>query len=241
MMARPRALWRRQWPHYARWAAGFLLALFVHVGGALALLTRWDDSVLTANPPAITVDLAPAPIAPDEVQTDIPIGPQQVEAEPAPKMSAEKPPESEVQLEPPKPPDTPKQEPKKAKAAKLTTAPTAAERRAAVAAAPMAGAAARDSFALPNWKSLLVAQLERNKRYPADARARGEQGEAQLAFSIDRSGGVHGARIVRSSGSAALDRETLALVQRASPLPPPPPEIRGGSISIVVPIRYNLR
>jgi protein TonB len=94
---------------------------------------------------------------------------------------------------------------------------------------------------LPNWKSLLVAQLERNKRFPAEAQARGEHGVAQLAFSVDRRGGVHNARIVRSSGSSLLDRETLALVQRAQPLPPPPPELAGAQIAIVVPIRYNMR
>ena len=94
---------------------------------------------------------------------------------------------------------------------------------------------------MPNWKSALVARLERYKRYPAEAQARGEHGVAQLAFSVDRSGGVHHARIVRSSGSHALDAATLALVARAAPLPPPPPEVRGAQIAITVPIRYNMR
>ena len=87
----------------------------------------------------------------------------------------------------------------------------------------------------------MVATLERSKRYPSEARARGEQGVAQLAFSIDRHGGVHHARIVRSSGSSLLDEATLALIERAQPLPPPPPEIAGAEIAIVVPIRYNIR
>jgi len=30
-------------------------------------------------------------------------------------------------------------------------------------------------------------------------------------------------------------------VQRAQPLPPPPPEVLGAQIPIVVPIRYNAR
>lgn len=81
-----------------------------------------------------------------------------------------------------------------------------------------------------NWKSQLVARLERSKRYPSDARSRGEQGVAYLAFTVDRSGGVHGARLTRSSGSSTLDHETVALAARVSPLPPPPPEMPGGSI-----------
>jgi protein TonB len=46
---------------------------------------------------------------------------------------------------------------------------------------------------------------------------------------------------VRSSGSSLLDRATLELVERAQPLPAPPPEVRGAQIAIVVPINYNLR
>jgi protein TonB len=64
---------------------------------------------------------------------------------------------------------------------------------------------------------------------------------AQLAFTVDRSGGVHNARIVRSSGSSLLDRATLDLIARAQPLPAPPPDIHGSQIAIVVPINYNLR
>ena len=80
-----------------------------------------------------------------------------------------------------------------------------------------------------------------DKRYPAEAQSRGEQGVAQLAFSVDRSGGVHHARIVRSSGSGLLDARRWRCVERAAPLPPPPPEISGAQIAISVPIRYNMR
>jgi protein TonB len=98
----------------------------------------------------------------------------------------------------------------------------------------------RNPNAVPNWKSELVARLQRYKRYPGEAEARGEQGVAQLAFSVDRNGGVHDAHIVRSSGSSLLDRATLDLIVRAQPLPPPPPEVRGAQIAITVPINYTL-
>lgn len=127
------------------------------------------------------------------------------------------------------------------KHASLASAPSPAEKRAARAAAPAAGAASQNPSALPNWKSELVARLERAKRYPPEAQTRGEHGVAQLAFSVDRSGGVHHAHIARSSGSSLLDSATLAMVARAAPLPPPPSEMAGRQIAVSVPIRYDAR
>ena len=101
-------------------------------------------------------------------------------------------------------------------AASPPSAPSTAEDRAERAAAPAPGAR-RNPNAVPNWQSLLVATLERSKRYPSEARARGEQGVAQLAFSIDRNGGVHHARIVHSSGSErARQRDVGADRSRAT-------------------------
>ena len=249
MTAAGATLGRRQWPELVRWLVCFTLALFFHVAGAVVLMARWQDDLdAVASAPIILVDLAPLAVAPQTQPTELPPGPLQTESktEPEPEkavseiepMSAT--PEPLLAMTPPlKPPE--KTEQKRERRVDLTSAPSPAERQAERTAAPMPGAAARDSTALPNWKSLLVAQLERHKRYPEAARARGESGVAQLAFSIDRHGGVHGARIARSSGSTALDQETLAMVQRAQPLPPPPPEIAGAQIAIVVPIRYNIR
>ena len=142
---------------------------------------------------------------------------------------------------PPKPVEKPKEKKPKQKHASIASAPSTAEQRAEHAAAPARGAASHNPDALPNWKSALVARLERYKRYPPDAQSRGESGVARLAFSVDRSGGVHNARIVRSSGSSLLDHETLSLADRAAPLPPPPPDVVGAQIPIEVPIRYNAR
>jgi protein TonB len=62
---------------------------------------------------------------------------------------------------------------------------------------------------VPTWKTQIVALLERNKRYPAVAQSRREQGVAQVFFSLDRQGGVINSRIARSSGASALDEEAL--------------------------------
>lgn len=179
---------------------------------------------------------------------------EEAKAAPEPEKPLDVKPEPQAELSmlpPPRPvekneekPDEKKQEVKKKKQqprrAMLASAPSSADTRAERAAAPTAGAN-RDSTALPNWKSRLFAQIERYKRYPAEAQSRGDRGVVRLAFSVDRQGGVHNARVVGSSGSQLLDRETLAMIERAAPLPAPPDELPGARIAIVVPISYNIR
>ena len=243
----------RRWPESARWVACFALAAGFHVAGAAALLARWNDaSDLVANAPVITIELAALPVAPETTPNEMPPGPQQQDAKPEPEpdkpleKKLELPPDPKAEplqavVPPPKVVEKPREKKPKQKHASLVSSPSSADTKSERAAAPMAGASSQNPNALPNWKSQLVAQLERNKHYPPEAQSRGEQGIAQLAFNVDRSGGVHNARITRSSGSSLLDQATLALVTRAAPLPPPPPEITGSQIPISVPIHYNMR
>jgi protein TonB len=241
----------RRWPEALRWGTCLVLALGLHAAGAAALLSRWSDDLdVVANAPVIMIELAPVPVAPN---IRPPAGPQQDEAQvqarpesaqqkPVEKVEIKSEPVDEAELSitpPPKPIEEPREKKPKEKHASLTSAPSPAEQRAERTAAPTPGAASRNPNALPNWTSQLVARLERYKRYPPEAHSRSVHGEAQLAFSVDRKGGVHSARIARSSGSSLLDRETLALVERAAPMPPPPPEVAGAQIPIVVPVRYN--
>lgn len=237
-----------------RWGIYFSLAIGLHGAAAAVLLARWNDSAdLVASAPLIMIDLAPVAVAPTVVPNDMP--PDVVESklvetvpDPAPEKPVEKielppdpapVPELTATLPPPKPQEK-KIEKKKPyqSTASLARAASSADNKAERAAAPMPGANVRDSNAVPNWRSQLVARLERNKRYPAEAQARGETGTVQLAFTVDRNGGAHSVRLIRSSGSSALDRETLTLIDRAAPFPPPPPEMGGGQIAVVVPIRY---
>ena len=117
-------------------------------------------------------------------------------------------------------------------------------RSAESASRAQANAAARDTIrasnaaAAANYGGAVMAHLQRYKRYPDDARERGESGVARLAFTLDRSGNVVASRLAGSSGSGAIDREVAALARRASPFPPPPP---GASLSFVVPVRFGLR
>jgi protein TonB len=235
-----------RWSETLRWGGCFALVLCLHIGGAAALLARWsEDTDLVANAPVIMVDLAPEAVAPDVTPTEVPpdtVLSRQAEPEPEPERPLEKlelpsAPQADLQVTPPpKPVEKPKEKKPKQKQASVNSAPSATDRKSGRAAAPSAGANSRNPEALRNWQSELAARLERHKRYPAEAR--GASGTALLAFSVDHGGGVHNARIVRSSGSSVLDSETLSLVQRAQPLPPPPPDQSG---LVNVPIRYNMR
>ncbi len=248
------AVAERLWPAAVRWTACFALVLGVHAAAAAGLFGHWRGAVEPlADAPAVLVELAPAPAAPAVPLREVAPGPQQMQAPAVPERRRAPEPETvplpqtepqpalrAVVLPPRRPVETPHASQPRHQA-RLTSAPNAAAHKAARAAAPAPGAPSGDPRALPNWKSALVARLERFKRYPAEARARGVEGVAQLAFDVDRSGRVHRAHIVRSSGSDLLDRATLALIERAQPLPPPPPQLRGAQIAITVPIRYNIR
>jgi len=96
-----------------------------------------------------------------------------------------------------------------------------------------------NSNAVPNWIRQVNRVIERNKRYPQTAEGRNQHGTVQLAFSLDRQGRVTASRIAKSSGSSALDEETLDLVRRVQPFPAPPPEMVG--IVLSMDVRYNIR
>lgn len=111
-----------------------------------------------------------------------------------------------------------------------------AQQSSRTAAAQTASGAS--SLSPANWQSLLMGHLERHKRYPSGARSRSESGVAYVRFTVDERGNVSSASLARSAGFAGLDQEVLALVRRASPVPPPPP---GAQRTITAPVRFSTR
>src|SRR5262245_47593453 len=249
-----------------RWLISGAIVVLAHAGIA-ATVVNWRDEIAAAEPTAaIVIEFAPVPVAPPTPQADIAPGPEQVMSQASPEQPVEQveeeqkteekvasrpveepPPEikpapnPDVALEPPhqevtraqpqNPPLTP---------TPTTSAPQALpEQTAALPAAPAQGQIARNtSNAVPTWKTQVVALLERNKRYPESAQSRRQQGVAQVFFSLDRRGRVIDSRVVRSSGASALDDEALALLRRAQPFPPVPPEILGDRVNLILPLRF---
>jgi protein TonB len=251
-----------------RWAICGAIIVLAH-GGIAAATVNWREEIVPAEPAAaIVVEFAPLPVGPAAPQTEIAPGPEQVMSEASPERPVERvedqqkveervasrpleepppeikpapnpdvaaePPQQERAMQRPQEPRTP---------APTTSAPQALpERSAAVPAAPMQGRLIPNlSNAVPTWKTHILALLERHKRYPESAQSRHQQGIAHVLFTIDRLGRVIEARLVRSSGASALDDEALALLRRAQPFPPPPPELPGERVDVNVPIRFNLK
>ncbi len=87
----------------------------------------------------------------------------------------------------------------------------------------------------------LLAYLDRFKQYPAAARAAHIEGQVFVHFVMRRDGTVESAEIANSSGRPALDREALAMIQRAGKLPPMPAEMTGETLNGVIgPITFSL-
>ncbi|HEU0081907.1 MAG TPA: energy transducer TonB [Bradyrhizobium sp.] len=195
----------------------------------------------------------PEPPKPEAIQEQLaPTLPQQ-------NPVIEAPPEQEVEPTPPKPepakivPDQPKPVPLKpkpvrAEAKKPADAPPTprssaapkAERHASLTPSS-APAGAPSAAALASYNQLVAAHLQRFKQYPSSAKAAGEQGTARLSFTLGRSGQVLGSRLAGSSGHPALDSETLAMIRRAQPFPPMPPELKQASMSFSIPVQFSIR
>jgi protein TonB len=109
----------------------------------------------------------------------------------------------------------------------------------AARSAPAANGIGRGrSYSDADYHGLVAAHLARHKQYPTESRARREEGTASIAFTIDGSGRVTSVRLARTSGVAALDQESVAMVRRASPFPAPPDS---RSMSFTVPVSFHFR
>lgn len=214
-----------------RWGGSLGLVLLGHGLAVAALIGGTAQAPLPETPPiAMLVDLAPA--------AEPPSRPAQPAVEPTP-VPTPKPKPVAHPKKPPPPAVMPSQP-----AAMKTTEPQAAIPEPAVQTLPPAATPpspqATPTPTATSWQGRLLAHLERHKRYPDSARFRRQQGVAGVAFSMDRQGRLLAVRLRTSSGVESLDEESLELLRRAQPLPPPPPEVEGERLDLVVPVEFFL-
>ena len=230
-----------------RWLSSAVIILIAYAAMATVLIHFHEFDEPDDPASALVIELAPMPVAPTNMPSDVQPEPEREEVPPEkpvekveePELKPDNIPDVEPEIVIPQPmPETeptPREEPPPPPPA--IQVPKVGE--APVAAAPSQGRLSTSkSNAVPAWKRQVVNLLERNKRYPAAARQRGERGITEISFSLDRQGRVVSSRIVRSSGSSALDQATLELVSRVQPFPAPPSEMAG--IELTVPIRFMM-
>lgn len=249
-----------------RWSVCFATMLALHGGIAAALLTNQTEGDVLDSVASVEVefttesfkdaqnrdvapgeeqmqtDVAPPPMEKAELKSEAEtepvkdVQPKQDEPVPTPPLPAVENPD--VALATAAPTERKKEDEKKDEAEKN---PNAAPPQVAASATTAPTAASVRTGSVLSWKRKLALHLQRNKRYPSAARAKNEHGVAKVSFTIDRLGHVVTSAIVQSSGSAALDHETLDLLQRAQPFPTPPADAPGTQFAFSVPVRFDLK
>jgi periplasmic protein TonB len=249
-----------------RWIGACLAALILHLMVLAALLLVPRDALHdneAAEPMAVTLvteppaaEAAPAPAPPVETP---PVEPPPPLVVPPPEPPPEIPPPPELtpppdvppppeaapvpDVPPPPPPPPPRAAAKPAPARPRPAAPPPSPAPASSAPgaeprAPVPSAAPAD--VIGPYRNSLAAHVQPYQRYPALARARREEGLVVLHVTIERDGRIAAMSIEHGSGSESLDREALATLKRADPLPPVPPSLPGATIDLVFPLRFHL-
>jgi protein TonB len=232
-----------------RWLLAAVIVVAAHAG-LIAGGALWppDHAPGAASAPAVILDFAPLPVAPVS-PADLAPGPEMAESQPTPAADSkpdpaepfsrlEQPADVTMPMEEPRPQETPQQRP-----VPRTTATAPPRSNAGVGPVPQAPSpgSSEQRAAIASWRDLVMARLQSAKRYPGGAEARRAQGTATLSFSVDRSGRVISSAIAKSSGHADLDREVLAMIRRAEPLPPFPAAMPQSVVQLSVPVRFALR
>ena len=229
-----------------RWGTAGVVALAAHIAVvAAALLLNFSDASTTGGVPVVLIELSATPSAPQAAPNELAPGPDMTEA-PKSKLQPKQPDEIREVLPPAPDVATKISPPEKRHAAETlfapqtTAAPHLAEPRKTLAAPAIGASNAQPDRTEASWLGLLVAHLQKFKRYPKTAVARREQGTVSLSFTMDRTGRVLKRSITKSSGFADIDQEALDMIQRAEPLPAFAPGMKQETRNFVLPIRFHL-
>lgn len=245
------------------WIVAVALALAGHLAFAAFAIAQMheepEDDDLGAPGIEIAFELASAPVPP----SDLPPGPESeasavsppvVEQQTTAKdvdLPAETPVESEepdrlVTIDKAKTPsdEEPQVQTKMVKpsedavAQEATAAPTIQNApEAPVSKTRDQGTAESRQRARVTWQKEFLTHLNKYKRYPNDRSQK--SAEIVVTLNLDRTGRVLSADVAKSSGDEAFDRAALAMVERASPVPAPPPLIADEGLSFSLPVIFR--
>ena len=97
------------------------------------------------------------------------------------------------------------------------------------------------AVATARYEELLVAWLEKHKKYPRRAKRMRIQGEVVLRILINRAGQTQKVTLERSAGNRLLDKAALKMAKRANPFPAIPENDPRQSLEFMVPVAFILR
>ena len=235
-----------------QWTIAFAAALTTHALGAALLpqaLSRRQNAPPPPQPVLVSLATPPAPARPT------PVAPPPAPARPTPPVARQPEPEvatptAEVATPRPAPVSTPVRQaplpqPSVAAVSDDNRPPTQeAPATPTTAAAPTSAVEAVDLAQLQSQYGKTAHHwLNKHKRYPRRAEYRGDEGTVQVTFVVNRHGEVLSYGLERSSGNTLLDKEALAMIKRAQPLPAFPEELGKvkDTITVVVTIPFKLR
>ncbi|MDD3580860.1 MAG: TonB family protein [Desulfobacca sp.] len=91
------------------------------------------------------------------------------------------------------------------------------------------------------YLGMLRARILQHRKYPPMSRQRGHEGVTQVRFTVAASGSLMGGvQMLNSSGYRLLDQQAQKCVQAAAPFPSFPAELHKSSLTVVVPIAFQL-
>lgn len=200
-------------------------------------------------PPPVPVEETPHKIVAEDSEFDIPLPP-----EPLPEPAPPEPKPEPVPAPKPEPKPEPKPRPRQETSHPERKRPPApakeAPRESAVPAAPageVSGSTA-DAAAVAERKAegelrdkllaRLIAEIEKRKNYPRQARRTGAEGTCTLEIRVNASGVVQSCGVAKGSGSSVLDAATSRLSGKLAGFDT---GVKGKALRVLVPVRYSLR
>jgi periplasmic protein TonB len=245
------------------WILAALGAVALHVGGiAAALKSMQPDDDIDLGAPAIEIGVELA--APHLDANDLPVGPDTEATAASPAVVEQKaviersdlPKAAPTETDDPDRVVAPNETKKPDDDPKIPTVQTSASTESiateqtavpivqsapvsAQSVAPVAGigtSARRDRV---TWQKQLAAHLNKYKRYPSERIM--QHAEVVVSFVLDRVGHVVSTRIVKGSGDPAFDAAAKAMLQRADPVPPPPPLVADEGLSFTLPVIFHVQ
>ena len=245
------------------WIGAAALALFGHVAFAAFAVARMhdepDDDDLGAPGIEIALELTSAPLAPSHLppgpESDASAASSAVMQQEVEAKDVDLPKETPIEAEDPdrhvtiektnKPPEDDPQiksqpvKPSEESVAHEATAPPAVP-NATQAAKPTTrdqGTGQSEQRVRVTWQKELLAHLNKYKRYPTERNH--QSAEITVTMRLDRTGRVLAATVAKSSGDGAFDRAALSMVERANPVPAPPPLVADEGLDFSLPVVFR--